>query len=120
MLPLTSILSPFLAIIRSPLATGPIASAALSAVHSFFACGLVRHDAPTIDAALAELSTSISRCKFEASDSSGDEVVLLRILKAIEDCMCSSVGNLLDDVEVCELLETVLTTCVQMRLSGQS
>ncbi|VDC07154.1 unnamed protein product [Peniophora sp. CBMAI 1063] len=116
-LPLSSILSPFLAIIRSPLATGPIASAALSAVHSFFARGLVLPEAPTIDATLADLSTSISHCKFEASDSSGDEVVLLRILKVIEDCMCSPVGTLLDDVEVCELLETVLTTCVQMRLS---
>ncbi|KZV62609.1 Sec7-like domain is implicated in guanine nucleotide exchange function [Peniophora sp. CONT] len=116
-LPLSNIFSPFLAIIRSPLATGPIASAALSAVHSFFARGLVGPDAPTIGATLADLSTSISHCKFEASDSSGDEVVLLRILKVIEDCMCSPVGNLLDDVEVCELLETVLTTCVQMRLS---
>ncbi|KAI0035768.1 Sec7-like domain is implicated in guanine nucleotide exchange function [Vararia minispora EC-137] len=116
-MPLSSVLAPFLSIIRSPLSTGPIASAALSAIHAFFACGLIHPGAVAIDAALSDFSSSISHCKFEASDSSGDEVVLLRILTVVEDCMCGSVGKLLDDVEVCEMLETVLTTCVQMRLS---
>jgi brefeldin A-resistance guanine nucleotide exchange factor 1 len=118
-MPLSVILAPFLAIVRSPLATGPIASAALAALHAFFAAGLVHPQALAINAALADLSASISHCKFEASDSSGDEVVLLRILTVTEDCMCGPAGRLLDDVEVCEMLETVLTTCVQMRLSGE-
>jgi golgi-specific brefeldin A-resistance guanine nucleotide exchange factor 1 len=118
-IPLSSVLAPFFAIIRSPLSTGPIASAALSAIHAFFACGIIRTDSPSIETLLSDLSTSISHCKFEASDSSGDEVVLLRILTVIEDCMCGSVGQLLDDIEVCEMLETVLTTCVQMRLGGK-
>jgi len=118
-MPLSTILAPFFSIIRSALATGPIASAALSAVHAFFACGLIHPHAIAVDAALSDLSSSISHCKFEASDSSGDEVVLLRILTVVEDCMCGPVGQLLDDIEVCEMLETVLTTCVQMRLSGQ-
>lgn len=47
-------------------------------------------------------------------------MVLLKILTVIQDCMCGPVGGLLGDVEVCEMLETVLTTCVQMRLSGES
>jgi brefeldin A-resistance guanine nucleotide exchange factor 1 len=40
-------------------------------------------------------------------------------MTVIQDCMCGSVGALLGDVEVCEMLETVLTTCCQMRLSGE-
>lgn len=60
----------------------------------------------------------MSRCKFEASDSSGDEVTLLKIMAVIQDCMCGGVSEFLGDVEVCEMLETVLTTCCQMRLSG--
>lgn len=66
-----------------------------------------------------ELSSAVSHCKFEPSDSSGDEVVLLKIMTVIHDCMCSPVGTVLGDVEVCEMLETVLTTCCQMRLSGK-
>ncbi|KAI0048190.1 Sec7-domain-containing protein [Auriscalpium vulgare] len=116
-IPIAQILSPFFAIIRSPLSTGPITSAALSALHSFFVCGLISSEKSSVDVALMELSSAVSHCKFEASDSSGDEVVLLRILTVIEDCMCGTLGERLGDIEVCEMLETVLTTCVQMRLS---
>lgn len=116
--PLPSLLAPFFALIRSPLSTGPITSAALSALHSFFVCDIINPSAVGLDAALVELSNTVSHCKFEASDSSGDEVVLLKIMTVIHDCMCGSVSGLLGDVEVCEMLETVLTTCCQMRLSG--
>ncbi|KAI0928873.1 hypothetical protein AcV5_006301 [Taiwanofungus camphoratus] len=116
-LPLTTLLSPFLAIIRSPLSTGPITSTALAALHSFFLCDLINPASHFLHNALAELSNSISRCKFETSDSSGDEVVLLKIMTVIQDAMCSRVGHLLGDIEVCEMLETALTICCQTRLS---
>ncbi|KIM57067.1 hypothetical protein SCLCIDRAFT_1219736 [Scleroderma citrinum Foug A] len=117
-LPLPVLLGPFFALIRSPLSTGPITSNALSALHNFFTSGLISADSLGLDSALSELSSAVSHCKFEASDSSGDEVVLLKIMTVIHDCICgSSVGPLLGDVEICEMLETVLTTCCQMRLS---
>ncbi|PBK77654.1 Sec7-domain-containing protein [Armillaria solidipes] len=114
--PLPTILGPFFAIIRSPLSTGPITSAALSSLHKFFTCGLISSQSVSLDAALVELSSTVSHCKFEPSDSSGDEVVLLKIMSVIQDCLCGH-GTVLGDVEVCEMLETVLTTCCQMRLS---
>jgi brefeldin A-resistance guanine nucleotide exchange factor 1 len=119
-LPLSDLLAPFFAIIRSPLSTGPITSTALSSLHSLFVCGLISPASVNLDAALIELSSTVSHCKFEASDSSGDEVVLLRIMTVIQDCMCGDVGKSLGDIEVCEMLETVLTTCCQIRLSGNS
>ncbi|KAJ7168148.1 hypothetical protein C8R43DRAFT_983232 [Mycena crocata] len=115
--PLTTLLAPFFAIIRSPLSTGPITSAALASLHSFFICGLISSHSRSLETALIELSSTVSHCKFEASDSSGDEVVLLRIMTVIHDCLCGGVGGGLGDIEVCEMLETVLTTCCQMRLT---
>lgn len=117
-LPSTTLLAPFFAIIRSPLSTGPITSAALTSLHNFFQCGLLSPTSVSLEACLSELSSTVSRCKFEASDTSGDEVTLLKIMTVIQDCMCGSVGDNLGDIEVCEMLETVLTTCCQMRLSG--
>ncbi|KAF9001938.1 Sec7-like domain is implicated in guanine nucleotide exchange function [Cyathus striatus] len=114
---LPSILAPFFAILRSPLSTGPITSAALTALHNFFLGGLILPTSLRLSAALSELSNTVSQCKFEASDSSGDEVVLLKIMAVIQDCLCGPVGRSLGDVEVCEVLEAVLTTCCQMRLS---
>ncbi|KAF5365564.1 hypothetical protein D9757_010895 [Collybiopsis confluens] len=117
-LPLPVILSPFFEIIRSPLSTGPITFAALTALHNFFVCGIISSKSNSLDLALVEPSTTVARCKFEPSDSSGDEVVLLKILTVIHDCLCAyDAGDVLGDVEVCEMLETVLTTCRQMRLS---
>ena len=69
---------------------------------------------------LAELSHTVAHCQFDASDASADEAVVFRIMSVIEQCMCGPVGRRLGDVEVCEMLETVLTTCCQMRSSGQS
>lgn len=73
----------------------------------------------SLQSALAELSSSLSSCKFEASDSSGDEVVILKIMTIIQDAMSGSIGTVLGDIEICEMLETVLTTSCQMRLSGE-
>ena len=117
-LPLMVLLKPFLALIRSSLSTGPITSAALMSLHTFFVSGLIQPTSVGISPALASLSSTIANCKFEASDFAGDEVVLLRIMSLIKECMCGSVGIILGDVEVCEMLETVLTICCQMRASG--
>ena len=47
-------------------------------------------------------------------------MVLLKIMTVIQDAMCGDVGLMLGDIEICEMLETVLTTSCQMRLSGMS
>lgn len=116
--PLPDLLAPFFAIIRSPLSTGPITSAALSSLHNFFEYGIINPDSISLEAGLVELSSTVAHCKFEASDSSSDEVVLLKIMTIIQDCLCGDVSAALGDVEVCEMLETVLTTCCQARLGG--
>ena len=118
-MPLTSILSPFLALIRSPISTPPITSAALSGIHSFFTCGLISPSSQDLRPALSELSTTISHCKFDAGGNSADEAVIFRIMTIVRECICGPVGHVLGDVEVCEMLETVLTTCCQIRLGGE-
>lgn len=68
---------------------------------------------------LSELSSALSRCIFEPSDSGRDEAVLLKIIAVIQDFICSSYGSRISDVEACEMLEKVLTICCQMRSSGE-
>lgn len=115
-MPLTAILAPFLALIRSDISTAPIVSASLSSLHSFFVCGLISPNSPDLRPALSELSNTVSHCKFDAGNSSADEAVIFRILTVVRDCICGPVGPLLGDIEVCEMLETVLTTCCHVRL----
>ena len=63
------------------------------------------------------LSAAITHCRFEASDSAKDELVLLRILKLMEGMLSGAGGQLLADESVCEMMETVLSMCCQVRLS---
>lgn len=63
------------------------------------------------------LSAAITHCRFEASDSAADEIVLLQILQLMESMLSGPGGNLLGDESVCEMMETGLSMCCQTRLS---
>ena len=63
------------------------------------------------------LSAAITHCRFEASDSAADEVVLLGILELMENMLSGPGGDLLGDESVCEMMETGLSMCCQNRLS---
>ena len=63
------------------------------------------------------LSAAITHCRFEASDSAADETVLLRILKLMEGMLSGPGGDLLGDESICEMMETGLSMCCQIRLS---
>ena len=137
--PLDSLLSPFLRVILSPRTTGPITSAALQAVHRFLVHGLIRLSAPGARQAIAEIAHATSHCRFEASEASADELVLLRILAVMRELICEPVqssglltplpdhhasllpttlADYLGDDSICEMMETGLTMCCQMRLSN--
>ena len=63
------------------------------------------------------LSSAITHCRFEASDSAADEIVLLRILKLMEGMIAGPAGHVLGDESVCQMMETGLSMCCQGRLS---
>ncbi|KAM5467500.1 GDP/GTP exchange factor for ARF [Microsporum audouinii] len=112
-----SLLHPFLQVIRSSSTSAPITSLALSSITKFFAYNIINHASPRLSVALQLLSAAITHCRFEASDSAADEIVLLRILKLMEGMLSRPEGNLLGDESVCEMMETGLSMCCQVRLS---
>ena len=63
------------------------------------------------------LSAAITHCRFEASDSAADEIVLLGILELMESMLSGPGGDSLGDESVCEMMETGLSMCCQTRLS---
>lgn len=70
--------------------------------------------------AIRDIARAATRCRFEAGDASSDEAVLLRILQLAETVICDPVvGRFLDDASVCEVMETGLSMCCQIRLSGK-
>ena len=112
-----SLLHPFLQVIRSSSASAPITSLAINSITRFFSYNLITINSPRISAAMQLLSAAITNCRFEASDSAAEEIVLLRILKLMETMVCRPEGRLLGDGSVCELMSTCLEICCQARLS---
>jgi brefeldin A-resistance guanine nucleotide exchange factor 1 len=129
------ILSPFLALVRSPLTSGPITSLALAALHSIIVNILPVYLAPIqldvkpstpLQIALAHLTSALSQCRFPSSSPQQDELVLLRLLRVIDSILLplpmrssSNYGSMLDqmaDESVCELLEVGLGMLARARL----
>ncbi|ODM17972.1 hypothetical protein SI65_06760 [Aspergillus cristatus] len=112
-----ALLHPFLQVIRSSSTSAPITSLALIAITKFFSYDIVNRNSPRISMAMQLLSAATTHCRFEATDSSADEIVLLRILKLMEGMLSRPEGELLGDESVCEMMETGLSMCCQVRLS---
>ncbi|KAJ5312471.1 hypothetical protein N7508_003301 [Penicillium antarcticum] len=112
-----ALLHPFLQVVRSSSTSAAITSLALVAITKFFSYNIINPDSPRLSMAMQLLSAAITHCRFEASDSSADEIVLLRILKLMEGVLSRPEGELLGDESVCEMMETGLSMCCQSRLS---
>lgn len=76
-------------------------------------------NSPNVAIAMGNLASAATHCKFEASDSVSDEVVLLKMLQVLQMALISPCGSVLSDEAVCEMMETGLSMCCQMRLSGK-
>ncbi|KAF3066536.1 hypothetical protein GL218_09031 [Daldinia childiae] len=112
-----ALLNPFLQVIQASSTSAPITILALKAIRKFLSYGFINPSSPRFPLAMQSLSTAITHCRFEASDSAQDEVVLLMILHLMEDMLSGPGGELLSDESVCEMMETGLTMCCQSRLS---
>ena len=112
-----SLLHPFLQVIRASATSAPITSLAIVSITKFFSYNLISSESPRLALAMQTLSAAITHCRFEASDSAADEIVLLRILKLMEGMLSGPGANLLSDESVCQMMECGLSMCCQSRLS---
>ncbi|KAJ5199979.1 SEC7-like alpha orthogonal bundle [Penicillium cf. griseofulvum] len=112
-----ALLHPFLQVVRSSSTSAAITSIALVSITKFLSYNIINPNSPRLPLAMQLLSAAITHCRFEASDSSADEIVLLRILKLMEGILSRPEGELLGDESVCEMMETGLSMCCQGRLS---
>jgi golgi-specific brefeldin A-resistance guanine nucleotide exchange factor 1 len=108
-----------LEVIRSGDTNGPITSTALSSVEKLLTYAIINKNSPNLPKAMSMLSSAATHCKFEGSDSVSDEFVLLKILQVLRLALTSEVGQVLSDESLCEMMETGLSMCCQMRLSGK-
>eukprot|EP00271_Cylindrocystis_brebissonii_P013215 TRINITY_DN32894_c0_g1_i1.p1 TRINITY_DN32894_c0_g1~~TRINITY_DN32894_c0_g1_i1.p1 ORF type:complete len:1612 (+),score=297.74 TRINITY_DN32894_c0_g1_i1:164-4837(+) len=103
-------LAPFLAVIRSEKANTPITGAALSAVHKILELEFFSAETVGAVAAMHAIVDSVTSCRFEVTDAASEEIVLMKILQVLLECLKCSAGSLLTDRDVC----TVVNTCFRV------
>ncbi|KAI9208547.1 uncharacterized protein BJ171DRAFT_489303 [Polychytrium aggregatum] len=114
----SDLLAPFLDIIRSGNTTGPITGTALNSIEAFIKYRVLDPHHPSLPAAMALLTHSVTQCKFQATDAVSDEVVLSRILRLLRVIVGSDAGQKsLSDKGICEMVEISFGMCFQVRSS---
>ena len=111
-------LKPFLDIIVTPETSGPITAGALGSISKFLLYEFVRtKDAIRAAEGANRIAFIVCRCRFEATDTEGDEVVSMKIVQVLVDLLRCSAGALLTDHSVYEICLACLGICSQSRLS---
>ncbi|TQV93035.1 Sec7 domain-containing protein [Cordyceps javanica] len=112
-----ALLAPFLLVIQAKGTAAPITILALGALRKFLAYGFVCATSPRFALAMQSLSSAVTHCQFDVSDSAQGEVVLLMILNLMEDMMSGPGGDILSDESVCDMMGRGLAICSQPRFS---
>lgn len=113
--PADTLLAPFLEVISSQSATGPITFIALTSINKFLDYNVIGPDSKNIQMVIAQLAFSITHCRFEATDHAEDDAVLLKILNIMELLVCGFGNEYLNDESLCDIIETCLSMACQMK-----
>lgn len=88
---------PFLEVIQSDATSGELTAVALEAVDKFVSFGLVHPDSPKSMEAINTVAWGVINCRFLSNGTASDEVVLLKMVGLLLDCLRCSAGQYLSD-----------------------
>jgi hypothetical protein len=118
-LPVTEYLSPFLDIVTSEIANGPITSIALSSILKFMQYGYLDMSNGIVALeAMESVVTAAMKCKFEALGSENDAVVMFKILKVLQKSVELDTALLFSDQIVYDMVQTCFKLSIQGRVSN--
>lgn len=114
----STFLAPFLEVIKSEETSGPVTGVALTSVDKFISYGLIGNNNETITNCVQLIADSVTHARFVGTDTSHDEVVLMKILHVLRTLMLSPIGYHLTNSSVCEIMQSCFQICFENRLSG--
>ncbi|GJN88851.1 hypothetical protein Rhopal_001822-T1 [Rhodotorula paludigena] len=100
-----------------PPTSGLITATAVSSIDKFITSSILSHLLPSLAAAMSQLSSAGTHCKFEASDLVSNKVVLRKSLDVLRNHLTGRLGQVLSNESLCNMAEMGPSLCCQMRLS---
>lgn len=108
---------PFLLLIKSPSTSGYITSLALNAITKFIDYEIISWDSKNLQGTLIQIISSLTHCRFEASDQNSDDAVSLKVIRLLEQIIVSPLSNLLPDAVISEVAQTCLSLACNKKRS---
>lgn len=112
-------LQPFLDVIRSDETGAPITSVALSSVYKILTLDVIDQNTVNVEEAMHLVVDAVTSCRFEVTDPSSEEVILMKILQILLACMKSKVSVMLSNQHVCTIVNTVFRIVHQAGNKGE-
>ncbi|OBA14432.1 uncharacterized protein OGAPODRAFT_42654, partial [Ogataea polymorpha] len=110
-----TLLQPFLLLIKSPITSGYITGIAVSSLSKFIKYGIVNENCPNIFQCLGQIISALSHCRFEGSDQTQDDILLIKIIQLLELIVTSKLGDLLTDDSMYESVSTCFSLAINTR-----
>ncbi|AMD20613.1 HDL131Wp [Eremothecium sinecaudum] len=112
-----TVLQPFLLVISTGSTSGYITSIALDSVHKLFTYDIINENSKNHVAAVRQTVNSLTHCRFEGSEQTSDDSVLLKVLSLLETIVKSKFGDVLSDSLMMEVIQTVMSLACNRRRS---
>ena len=114
----SSFLSPFLSVVSSHTTDIFTTAAALHSVHKFLVYGLINSSSSAVARGLIDTVDAVTHCNFDVRDREDAEVVSMKIIEILMECLRCSAGEQLNDDAVVDMVEECLA--VRSRTPGAS
>ncbi|MED6191956.1 hypothetical protein PIB30_005432, partial [Stylosanthes scabra] len=115
----TLYLQPFLDVIRSDETGAPITGVALSSVYKILTLDVIDQNTVNVEDAMHLVVDAVTSCRFEVTDPSSEEVVLMKILQVLLACMKSKASVVLSNQHVCTIVNTCFRIVHQAGTKGE-
>lgn len=109
------VMKPFLEVIKSPLVSGHITSLALSSIEKFLVLGILSPKTPHIARCINEVIYALCHCRFEASDRTSDDAVMIQLMLLTDKIISSQCKSLLTAKSIGRVVETCMNMISHLR-----
>lgn len=112
-----TLLQPFMLTIESSFMSSTVTALALNTVSKLLLYEIISTKSKNSAFALVQLATSLTHCRFEASDQNSDDSVLLKVIRLLETIVNSQFSSFLPNAVMSEVIHTCLSLACNKRRS---
>lgn len=112
-----TLMQPFLLTIESSSTSGYVTALALNTVSKTLQYKIISPQSLNFSTTIVQLTTSLTHCRFEASDQNTDDSLLMNVLRLLELIVISPLSTLLPNAVMSEVIHTCLCLACNKRRS---